>query len=158
MNVPILRANWRHPLSLRGATRRLGLQAAADSGIPQAVGHVLLAASTRKQHARYSAGLADLCPMRSSNFDVRYEGLKVATIHASKGLQFPIVVVTGLEEGVLPRAQRRGAEDDEHMDNQRRLLFVGASRAMRHLAFCRHAERPSRFLADLDETQWQVLE
>jgi len=123
-------------------------------------GAVVLA-PTKKECARLARELPTAYrarAMRSSNFDVRYEGLKVATIHASKGLQFPIVVVTGLEEGVLPRAQRRGAEDDEHMDNQRRLLFVGASRAMRHLAFCRHAERPSRFLADLDETQWQVLE
>jgi DNA helicase-2/ATP-dependent DNA helicase PcrA len=79
------------------------------------------------------------------------------TLHSAKGLEFPIVFVTGLEEGVLPH--NRSLEDAEQMAEERRLMYVGLTRAEDRL-FLTYAFRrarygdsepsvPSRFLEDI---------
>lgn len=79
------------------------------------------------------------------------------TLHAAKGLEFPVVAMIGLEEGVLPHA--RAFDSDAALEEERRLAFVGITRAMRrlHITTARYrtvrglAERtiPSRFLEEL---------
>ncbi len=79
------------------------------------------------------------------------------TLHAAKGLEFPVVFIIGLEQGILPHA--RAKEDDNEMEEERRLLFVGITRAERelHLSHCRVREfrgqrqvtMPSWFLSEL---------
>ncbi len=80
------------------------------------------------------------------------------TLHNAKGLEFPLVFVTGLEDGLLPLV-RGGAEDDDAIEEERRLLYVGITRARDHL-YLTHAQRRwrngesmpssrSRFLRDL---------
>ncbi len=79
------------------------------------------------------------------------------TLHAAKGLEFPVVFITGLEEGILPHA--RSFEDPEGMDEERRLFYVGLTRAMDRLyllyAFRRvsfgvaEVSTPSSFLHDI---------
>jgi DNA helicase-2/ATP-dependent DNA helicase PcrA len=54
------------------------------------------------------------------------------TLHVAKGLEFPAVVVTGLEETVFPH--RRALVDDDELEEERRLFYVGVTRAMRHLS------------------------
>ena len=81
------------------------------------------------------------------------------TLHAAKGLEFPVVFIVGLEQGLLPHA--RSNEDDSELEEERRLLFVGITRAERELflSHCRVREFrgqrqvtvPSRFLAELPE-------
>ncbi|MEQ8674597.1 MAG: 3'-5' exonuclease [Aggregatilineales bacterium] len=81
------------------------------------------------------------------------------TLHAAKGLEFPVVFITGLEEGVLPHI--RAFEELDGMSEERRLLYVGITRAEDYLyltyAFRRslygstNANTPSRFLADLPQ-------
>ena len=81
------------------------------------------------------------------------------TLHSAKGLEFPLVCVVGLEDGLLPHA-RALEEGDGGESEERRLLYVGMTRAMRKLVLS-HAEtrqqfgertwrQPSRFLDEID--------
>jgi DNA helicase-2/ATP-dependent DNA helicase PcrA len=91
----------------------------------------------------------------------RWEGtanaVTLMTLHASKGLEFPVVCVTGLEEGLLPFTS--AGFNDVDVEEERRLLYVGMTRAERRL-YLMHAQMryrfgeasiqtPSRFLAEL---------
>ena len=92
-----------------------------------------------------------------------YEGEKDAvtliTLHAAKGLEFPVVFISGLEEGVFPHA--RALEDEQQMEEERRLAYVGITRAKRRLflssAWRRatwgsgQASVPSRFLLEIPD-------
>jgi DNA helicase-2/ATP-dependent DNA helicase PcrA len=81
------------------------------------------------------------------------------TLHAAKGLEFPVVFIVGLEQGLLPHS--RSNADDGEVEEERRLLFVGITRAERelYLSRCRVREFrgqrqvtiPSRFLGELPE-------
>ncbi len=81
------------------------------------------------------------------------------TLHSAKGLEFPVVFIVGLEEGLLPHI--RSLDDPEALAEERRLMYVGVTRAKERL-FLTHAFRrarwgdyepnvPSRFLADIPE-------
>ncbi len=82
----------------------------------------------------------------------------VSTMHAAKGLEWPVVHVAGLEEGLVPVA---GAERGGSLDEERRLLYVALTRARRdlHLSWAQqrdiagqpHERRPCRWLAELTE-------
>jgi DNA helicase-2/ATP-dependent DNA helicase PcrA len=79
------------------------------------------------------------------------------TLHAAKGLEYPVVFLIGLEEGVLPHI--RSFDDPRQMEEERRLCYVGITRAMDLLYLSRSYRRfsfgqsaanpPSRFLADI---------
>ena len=81
------------------------------------------------------------------------------TLHAAKGLEFPVAFIVGLEQGLLPHS--RANESDDELEEERRLLFVGITRAKRelYLSHCRirefrgqrQATIPSCFLAELPE-------
>jgi len=89
--------------------------------------------------------------------------VRLSTLHAAKGLEFPHVFVVGLEEGLLPH---RESVANGNVEEERRLFYVGITRAERslHLSFCRKRRRagetiecqPSRFLAELakEDLRW----
>jgi uncharacterized protein (TIGR00375 family) len=94
-------------------------------------------------------------------WDPRADLITLLTLHAAKGLEFPVVFVIGCEDGLLPLRWSAEAEADvEQVAEERRLLFVGMTRAQRHLYVSHAAERVrqgslrttsrSPFLADLD--------
>jgi ATP-dependent DNA helicase Rep len=82
--------------------------------------------------------------------------VRLSTLHAAKGLEFPHVFLVGLEEGMLPH---RDAEAAGTLDEERRLMYVGITRAQQslHLSYCLRRKRagetrpgtPSRFIAEL---------
>jgi DNA helicase-2/ATP-dependent DNA helicase PcrA len=90
-----------------------------------------------------------------------YEGdadaVTLITLHAAKGLEFPVVFIAGLEEGLFPHS--RALDDEKQLEEERRLAYVGITRAKRRL-YLSHAWRratwgmgqasvPSRFLLEI---------
>ena len=89
--------------------------------------------------------------------------VQLMTLHASKGLEFPYVFLVGMEEGILPH---QSSIDEDNVDEERRLAYVGITRAQKSLFFtlCRERRQygelirpePSRFLYELpqDDLHW----
>src|SRR5499427_9524278 len=85
------------------------------------------------------------------------------TLHSAKGLEFPTVILAGLEEGLFPHS--RSAEDEEELEEERRLCYVGMTRARARLVLTGAARRrifgeyqssePSRFI---DEVPSELVE
>jgi DNA helicase-2/ATP-dependent DNA helicase PcrA len=79
------------------------------------------------------------------------------TLHSAKGLEFPVVVIAGLEEGLFPHS--RSADDEAELEEERRLCYVGITRAQRRLILTSAARRrvfgdyqstdPSRFIDEI---------
>ena len=93
-------------------------------------------------------------------FQERSDRVTLMTLHSAKGLEFPIVVLAGLEEGLFPHV--RSMEDEAGIEEERRLCYVGMTRAQRRLVLTYARQRaafgtsrpslPSRFLAEIPET------
>jgi DNA helicase-2/ATP-dependent DNA helicase PcrA len=79
------------------------------------------------------------------------------TLHSAKGLEFPVVVMSGLEEGLFPHS--RSSDDEVELEEERRLCYVGITRAQRRLVLTSAARRrvfgdyqstdPSRFIDEI---------
>jgi DNA helicase-2/ATP-dependent DNA helicase PcrA len=125
---------------LVNATRRFAHELEDDAGDP--LGAFL-------SHAALEAGEA-----QADQFE---DSVQLMTLHSAKGLEFPIVFVAGVEEGLFPHSM--SAEDPERLEEERRLCYVGMTRAM-HQLYLTHAETrrlhgsetypfPSRFLREI---------
>ncbi len=87
--------------------------------------------------------------------------VSLMTLHAAKGLEFPVVFITGMEEGLLPLLHGYGPENVKEIEEERRLCYVGMTRAREHLTLTRANRRrvyndfvsnpPSRFLGEIPE-------
>ncbi len=93
----------------------------------------------------------------SDQLDGGAGAISMMTLHVAKGLEFALVVITGLEETIFPH--RRALSDDAELEEERRLCYVGITRAMRHLILTHAWSRtmwgqrsdalPSRFLQEI---------
>ncbi|MCA9300254.1 MAG: ATP-binding domain-containing protein, partial [Phycisphaerales bacterium] len=98
--------------------------------------------------------------------DPEQGAVTLMTLHAAKGLEFPAVAIIGCEEGILPHSRSR--ESDEHLEEERRLCFVGMTRAMHRLLMTTARTRPfrgaierqmeSQFLRELDPEHIVVVD
>jgi DNA helicase-2/ATP-dependent DNA helicase PcrA len=87
------------------------------------------------------------------------EQVKLMTLHSAKGLEFPVVFIVGLEQGLFPLIRFRSNTDDE--EEERRLFYVGLTRAKEKviLTYCKNRQRfgvdsyqvPSKFLSEIDK-------
>ena len=87
------------------------------------------------------------------------------TLHTAKGLEYPVVFLTGMEDGVFPHARSLG--DPDELEEERRLCYVGITRARERLYLCHAWSRmlfgatdyypPSRFLSEIPEELTHVL-
>ncbi|MDQ3064846.1 MAG: UvrD-helicase domain-containing protein [bacterium] len=92
--------------------------------------------------------------------DMSSNAVTLMTLHAAKGLEFPVVFIAGLEETVLPHS--RALYDQKEMEEERRLMYVGMTRARQELYLLYATSRalyggvlynpPSRFLSEIDNT------
>jgi DNA helicase-2/ATP-dependent DNA helicase PcrA len=90
-------------------------------------------------------------------YDPDKGAISLMTVHTAKGLEFPVVFITGLEERIFPHA--RSVDDDSAVEEERRLCYVAVTRARTQLYLSRVRRRrlsgqelpgvPSRFLRDL---------
>ena len=93
----------------------------------------------------------------SDQLDGGAGAVSLMTLHVAKGLEFPVVVITGLEETIFPH--NRALSDDAELEEERRLCYVGVTRAMRHLVLTHAWTRtvwgrpnnqiPSRFIQEI---------
>jgi superfamily I DNA/RNA helicase/mRNA-degrading endonuclease RelE of RelBE toxin-antitoxin system len=97
--------------------------------------------------------------MNSHAFNLDEPCVKVTTLHAAKGLEFPIVVVAHVEAGRLPRASEATDPDElaAFMEHQRRLFYVGCTRAMRRLFVTYDWAVPSAFVQGLSADKWEIV-
>jgi DNA helicase-2/ATP-dependent DNA helicase PcrA len=91
-------------------------------------------------------------------------GVTLMTLHSAKGLEFPLVFLTGMEEGVFPHS--RSMDDSEELEEERRLCYVGITRAEQRLwlSYALHRRiqgygvgEPSRFLLEIPPDQIVLL-
>ncbi|RDH80936.1 MAG: DNA helicase II [endosymbiont of Escarpia spicata] len=126
---------------LVNATRQFGYEAHADEEMDEL--------SSFLSHAALEAGEAQGDPFEDC--------VQLMTLHSAKGLEFPLVFLVGVEEGLFPHSM--SADDPERLEEERRLCYVGVTRAMQTL-YMSHAEsrrlhgqenypRPSRFLREI---------
>ena len=96
---------------------------------------------------------------RNDNGD-QQDAVQLMTLHAAKGLEFPHVILAGMEEELLPH---KNCQDDDSIEEERRLAYVGITRARQSLTFTFASQRnkygeqvtcePSRFLTEIPEDQ-----
>jgi DNA helicase-2/ATP-dependent DNA helicase PcrA len=101
----------------------------------------------------------------SDDLDTNASAVTLLTLHTAKGLEFPVVFIVGLEDGILPHSRTLELEDarekEEELAEERRLFYVGITRAKRRLylvhAFRRslwgdsNVQAPSRFLDEIPD-------
>jgi len=95
----------------------------------------------------------------ADTYDEEADRVTLMTLHAAKGLEFPVVFLCGLEEGVFPHS--RALDEPKQVEEERRLAYVGITRARAHLCLTHAQQRtlfgrsamsvPSRFLAEIPE-------
>ena len=93
------------------------------------------------------------------NLDEKPDAVTLITLHQAKGLEFPVVFIVGMEEEILPHA--RSMDSEAELEEERRLFYVGVTRAKERLYLYRAFRRgfrggygpnmPSRFLADIPQ-------
>lgn len=134
-------------------------KALTDDGTPSSeerMGNLEVLAANAAAYENLEDFLADASLMSSADESSEKNSVTLMTMHAAKGLEFPVVFMVGMEDGLFPSGR---AEDEASLEEERRLAYVGMTRAMRRLFLTYAASRyaygsrnynmPSRFLIEL---------
>ena len=116
---------------------------------------------------RWKRFLEEACLVNDTDaWEADDDRVTLMTLHAAKGLEFPVVFIVALEEGLLPHERSR--ENDDQLEEERRLLFVGITRAREELQLSlatyrefrgqRRRTVPSPFLMELPRGEMHVVE
>lgn len=110
----------------------------SDPNIREAFEHVIRVADTFGEN---TSGFLETAALQGDPdiFDIKSQKVSLMTIHAAKGLEFPVVFIAGCENGLIPFI--RGNSDLCDMDEERRLFYVAMTRAKDHLFFTRTKKR-----------------
>ena len=133
----------------------------AESRIENLMELVSAAREYESRHTEPSlAGFVDQLSLLSDTDEEagsRHARVLLMTMHSAKGLEFPVVVMAGLEEGLFPHS--RSSDDETELEEERRLCYVGITRAQRRLVLTSAARRrvfgeyqstePSRFIDEI---------
>ena len=128
----------------------------------------------RSVAAQYLPGMAGMLPEQTAlslfleevslvsdadQIDDSSGAVTLLTLHTAKGLEYPVVFMVGMEDGILPHSRSMESGDPEDMEEERRLCYVGITRAKRRLYLVRafrrsmwgdsQAQEPSRFLDEI---------
>ncbi|MBR3320287.1 UvrD-helicase domain-containing protein [Candidatus Saccharibacteria bacterium] len=130
-----------------------------DDGTPtgkERIGNLAVLADNASRYDTLPEFLEDAALMSSADESSAKNSVTLMTLHAAKGLEFPVVFVVGLEEGLFPSSR---AEEEADIEEERRLAYVGMTRAMEDLFLTwaqsrftfggRNYTMPSRFLTEL---------
>jgi len=132
--------------SINSARQKLGLPLSAVAVLSptnRTAKHIAQKLSSLGLPIQYTAG---------RDLDITENCVKSITIHAAKGLEFPVLAMPYLEEGYLPNLDDTPPEELEvELSLQRRLCFVGCSRSMRRLFVAYRKDHKSRFIDNLDK-------
>ena len=118
----------------------------------------LLSVASQYQEAGLSAFLEEVSLLTDmDSAELSADSVTLMTLHSAKGLEFPVVFIAGLEESILPHS--RALYDATELEEERRLMYVGMTRAREELYLTYALERtlyggrqhnvPSRFLSDI---------
>ena len=131
-----------------------------DDGTPSSedrMGNLEVLASNAAVYDNLEDFLADASLMSSADESSVKNSVTLMTLHAAKGLEFPVVFMVGMEDGLFPSG--RATDNEEDLEEERRLAYVGMTRAMWKLFLTYAASRysygsrnynmPSRFLTEL---------
>lgn len=124
--------------------------------LPDARAHLQELANAAAEHTALNAFLQEVALLTSAdNDDDERDRVQLSTIHAAKGLEWPVVFVTGLEEGTLPHEHSLATTDG--IEEERRLCYVALTRAgeQLYLSWAKSRirgkqARPSRFLNEIE--------
>ncbi len=135
-------------------------KALTDDGTPtgeERMGNLEVMAANANEYNSLDEFLADASLMSSADESSKKNSVTLMTLHAAKGLEFPVVFIVGLEEGLFPSG--RCIDDGAELEEERRLMYVGMTRAMQRLFLTyagsrytfgsRNYNMPSRFLMEL---------
>lgn len=86
----------------------------------------------------------------ADNAGEKRDAITLITLHQAKGLEFPVVFIVGMEEGLLPHRRAVESRDPEDIEEERRLCYVGMTRAKRMLYLVRAFRRRSRGMGGLE--------
>ncbi len=151
---------WENPGEIiKKVVEHFNFKELVDDGTPATedrMGNLEVLISNAAAYSSLEDFLADAALMSSAD-EAAENSVTLMTIHAAKGLEFPVVFLVGMEEGLFPSA--RCTEEEAELEEERRLAYVGMTRAMRKLFLTYAASRysyngrnynmPSRFLTEL---------